>query len=409
MAPEGGRAPLPAWRRVTSATLLVVGSVLGVASIGTLFVRTELLSTRRYVATVEPLADSTPVRHALANFVVAEIYQHVNVVQVAQEALPPQGQFLAAPLSVGIRSFSGQVVERLLASSQFRSLWSTANRVAHQQLVALLRDTSRRVGPVTLRNGTVTVDLSKTIEMARQQLVRAGLTFVAKVHVPAPRAQYRLIDSMLLARGRRYVAVLNALTWALPFLMLAAFAGAVAVSEDRRRALVRVGVAFAAGMAAVIVLLAAGRSLYLHAATGPQVPRDAAGAVFDTLLRYLRTGAYLGVAIGSVVAAGAWVAGPSAAAVRARRLVVTAFQGVRREAVARGWAPGPVAAYTARHRTALRVGAAAAVFVLLVIWGQPTLRVVIGLLVVLGVLLVAIEFVARVGSAPRPGGAAPTR
>jgi hypothetical protein len=301
------------------------------------------------------------------------------------------------------------VVERLLASSQFRSLWSSANRVAHQQLVALLRNTSRRVGPVTLRDGAVTVDLSKTIEMAQQQLVRSGLTFVAQVHVPAPRAQYRFIDSMLLARARRYVAVLNALTWALPFLTLGVYAAAVAVSPDRRRALVRVGVAFAAGMAAVIVLLAGGRSLYLDAATGPQVPRDAAGAVFDTLLRYLRTGAYLGVALGSVVAAGAWVAGPSPAAVRARRLVVTALQGVRREAEARGWTPGPVAAYTARHRTALRLGAGAAAFVLLAIWGQPTLQVVIGLLVALGVLLVAIELVARVGRAPRPRGAAPTR
>jgi hypothetical protein len=404
MASIGMRAEGSVWRRVTSTGLLVMGSMVGVAAIGAVFAHTELLNTDRYVATVAPLADNPPIRHALASFVVTTIYHHVNVEQVAQQALPPQGRFLAAPLSDGIRAFSDQVVERFLASSQFRRLWSVANRLAHDQLVALLANRTQRVGPVTLRDGRVTVDLSKTIAVAQQQLVRSGLTFVASVHVSAPRAQYRLIDSKLLARVRGYVAVLNTLTWALPMVMLMAFAGAIALNPDRRRALLRVGVAFAAGMAIVVVLLAAARSLYLDSAAGPQVPRDAAGAVFDTLLRYLRAGAYLGVAAGAVVAGAAWLAGPSAAASRARRAITATIGGVRRQAEALGWRPGPVAAYAARYRAPLRVAAAGAVFALFAIWGQPTLGVVIGLVIVLAVLLVAIQLGARAATAaPRSG------
>ncbi|HSO96925.1 MAG TPA: hypothetical protein VLV81_12900 [Acidimicrobiia bacterium] len=48
------------------------------------------------------------------------------------------------------------------------------------------------------------------------------------------------------------------------------------------------------------------------------------------------------------------------------------------EAEVLGWKPGPVAAYTARHRTGLRLRAGAALFVLSPLWGQRTLRVVIG-------------------------------
>jgi hypothetical protein len=404
MASIGRRREASGWRRVAAIGLLVVGSIVGVVSIGAVFARTELLNTTRYVATVEPLADSPPIRHALAGFVVTTIYQHVKVEQLAREALPPKGQFLAAPLSDGIRAFSSQIVERFLASSQFRTLWSAANRLAHEQLVALLKDTTQRVGPVTLRDGIVTVDLSETIAMAQQQLVRSGLTFVASVHVPAPRAQYHLIDSQLLARARSYVGVLNALTWALPALMLAAFGAAIGLDTDRRRALLRVGIAFAAGMAVVVVLLAVARSLYLDAAAGPQVPRDAAGAVFDTVLRYLRAGAYLGVGAGTVVAAAAWLAGPSDVASRARRAISITFSGMWRQAEALGWRPGPVATYAARHRAALRVAAAGVVFVLFAIWGQPTLSVVIGLVVVLAALMVGIQLAARAATAsPRSG------
>jgi len=211
MARAGASGQVRRWRRVSSTALLVVGSLLGVASIAAVYARTELLNTNRYVSTVEPLADSPAIRHALSDFVVAAIYQHVNVERIAREALPTRGAFLAAPLSDGIKVFSGQVVERFLASSQFRALWSEANRLAHDQLVALLEDTARHVGPVTLRNGTVTVDLSRTIATAQHQLERAGLNFVSTVHVPAPKAQYRLIDSKLLAQVRGYVSLLNTL------------------------------------------------------------------------------------------------------------------------------------------------------------------------------------------------------
>jgi hypothetical protein len=227
---------------------------------------------------------------------------------------------------------------------------------------------------------------------------------VASVHVPAPKAQYQLIDSQLLARARRYVGVLNALTWGLPAVMLVAFAAAVGLDTDRRRALLRVGIAFAAGMAVVVVLLAVARSLYLDAATRPQVPRDAAGAVFDTVLRYLRAGAYLGVAAGAVVAVAAWLAGPSDVASRARRTIWATFTVARRQAEALGWRPGPVATYVANHRAALRVAAAGVVFVLFAIWGQPTLTVVIGLGVVFAVFMAGIQLAARGATvSPRSG------
>jgi len=187
----------------------------------------------------------------------------------------------------------------------------------------------------------------------------------------------------------------------LPIAMLAAFVGAVGAGVDRRRALVRVGVAFASGMAALVVVLAVARSLYLDSATGPHVPRDAAGAVFDTLLRYLRAGASVGLVIGVVVAGAGWLGGPSPTAVPARRWLRAAVGGVWREAEALG-RPGPAGRYVASHRSAMRLGATGLVFALFLGWGQRTIGVVIGLAVALALLLAAIQLVARAAAADAP-------
>jgi hypothetical protein len=117
-------------------------------------------------------------------------------------------------------------------------------------------------------------------------------------------------------------------------------------------------------------------------------------------LRYLRAGAYLGVAGGTIVAGAAWLAGPSEAAARTRVALTAALGGVRRHAEALGWRPGPVAAYVARHRGELQVAAAGVLFALFVVWGQPTLSVVMGLAAVFVASMVAIHLAARAGATP---------
>lgn len=395
--PSGSAKPAR-WRRVTAGILLGLGSLLVVGSGATLFAHTELLNTDRYVKTVTPLADSQPLRDALSGFIVTTVYEHVNVEQLSREALPTKGEFLAAPLSLAIRSFSQQVVDRFLASKTFRNLWVEANRLAHGQLVAILRNKSQDFGPVTLHDGVVSVDLSKTIATVQQRLASAGLTFVKQIHVSSPRAQYRLIDSRLLAQVRGYVAVLDALVYGLPVLMLAAFTGSVLLLPDRRRAVLRVGVAVAVAAASLLVVLAVIRALYVNAAAGHSVSRDAATAVFDTLLRYLHGGAVVVVGVGTLIAASAWLSGQSAVAQRIRDTVRAALASVRTRTEAMGWRPGPVAAYVAAHRAAARVAATAGVFIVFEVWNRPTVTTVVVLVVVLLALFGLIEVLGRAGS-----------
>jgi hypothetical protein len=76
---------------------------------------------------------------------------------------------------------------------------------------------------------------------------------------------------------------------------------------------------------------------------------------------------------------------------------------VRERGEERGINAGPAGAWTAAHKTVLRIGAVAVVGLIFVFWGHPTLAVVIWLVVL---LLVALGVIELLGGRPRQTSAA---
>jgi hypothetical protein len=96
-----------------------------------------------------------------------------------------------------------------------------------------------------------------------------------------------------------------------------------------------------------------------------------------------------------VVAAGAFLSGPSASAVRIRSWFVAGFGWIRRRADRSGVSTGPVGLWTYAHRHGLRIGVVALAAVIFVFWGQPTAAVVIVMVVLVLVALGLIELIGR--------------
>ena len=93
--------------------------------------------------------------------------------------LPKRAKPLAAPIASAAKSYATDVTEKLLASQQFSDLWDAANRRAHNQLVALLTDDpSKAPGAVNIKDGKVSLDLTKVIKQVQGKLVDAGLSFL---------------------------------------------------------------------------------------------------------------------------------------------------------------------------------------------------------------------------------------
>jgi hypothetical protein len=383
------------WRRPIGALLLVVACVLAPLAVFSIWLRDQVTNTDRYVQTVAPLSNNRAIDAAVASKVTSELFGRVDVEALVRQALPQQGQFLAGTLASGLRTATEQSAERLLSTPQFDRLWALANRAAHEQVVALVK--GERGNLVTSKDGKVVLDLGAITSALEVQLHNQGITLFDGVKI---NSTFELMQSKDLARASKYVQYVEAAGVVLPLTVVVAFVLAVVLSDDRRRTLVRGGLGLAFAVVVMLALLYAGRAWFLDTVAGHDVPRDAASAFFDTVVRFLRTSLRTAFTIGILLAAGAWVTGASSAALRVRSTCGGLLTGL---AEREDWEFGATGSWVAAHKRALHAAIAILGAFVLVLMQRPGPK---GVLVVAVLVLVGIAVVEVLGRAipPRSGG-----
>ena len=405
---EAGPKTTKRWQKVVSVVLLVIGFILVPLSGIAIWSHNQLTNTDRYVETVSPLAGNKDIQQAVATRVVNALFAEVDPAKKIENALPKRAAFLGEPIATAMKTFATDETEKLLASSRFQTLWDNVNRRAHNQLVALLTDDSAKAkGSVSIKDGKVSLDLSNVIKTVQDRLVSAGLTFLQGVNVPPVSRTIAIINTEGLAEARSYLAILDTLAWVLPVLAIGALVGSALIVRTRRRATIRAALVLVAACAFTLVLLAIGRSLYLDAASSPNVSKNAASAVFDILVRNLRYGIITLGVIGIIVAIVAYFVGPSAPAVKARSFATSGVSGARRKAGDMGYESNPVETFAAAHRHGLELAVAAVAVLVLVIWDHPGIGTVLFIFVVALLVVGFIEFLAR-GATPEPADEQPS-
>ncbi len=259
----------------------MVASILAMTSVLVVFVRNEALDTDTYVATVQPLASNSAVQSAVVDAVSTRLLAGTDLEQQVANALPASAGFLATPISVGLKSVVEQTTLQFVESDAFRSLWTSLNRGAHRQLVALL--TGATAGPVSTDRGQVRLDLGKVVGQVRRQLDAQGITvFDAVGSGGSP--QLVLFQSTHLERLQGLIRTLDRLALLLPIVTLVLFAVGVGLNVDRRRGLVRAAVGLSIAMAGLVAAFALGRHYYLGAMSGV-TNHNAAAAAYDIVAR----------------------------------------------------------------------------------------------------------------------------
>ena len=122
-------------RKILVGILVVLTCLsISVTTVDTWAHRT-LLNTNEWVDTVGPLGTDPQVTAALANFVTTQIVTTLDLEQRAQDALEqaaPQAAFLAGPITNAIQGFVHDKMVAFFDSSAWATLWTEANRIAHQ-------------------------------------------------------------------------------------------------------------------------------------------------------------------------------------------------------------------------------------------------------------------------------------
>ena len=398
-----------AWRAPLATILIVIGCLLAPISVLAVWTANQVSDTSRYVANVEPLVHDPAVQNALTDKISTEINTQLNVTSYANQAaallsskgLPRVGALLKSfgpSISSAIAGFIHGQVHKIVTSPQFARVWVQANTVVHQELVKAL--SGQGGSAVSVSNGQVVLSLGPFIDVVKQDLVKRGFTLVSKI--PAINPTLALFSAKYLVKAQSGYRLINDLKIVLPILALLLLALGVYVARGHRRALIGAGL----GLAASMLVLGAGllifRGIYLGSVPNSVLPADAAAALFDTLVRFIKEGLRTILVVGLVVAAGAFLTGPSITAVRIRAAFASGLGWLRQSGEHAGLRTGPVGTWTYAHRKGLRISAVALAALIFVFWGQPTAVVVIVIAVLLLIVLGLIELI---GSRPaaQPG------
>ncbi len=389
---------------ITSGVLILLACLLAPLSVTAVWANTQMSDVDRYVQTVAPLAQDPAVQQAVADEVTAAVLQSTQVKDVTEELLgtlaqqpnvPPRVAAalpsLAGPITEGVETFTRRKVEDILSSDEFAKLWSQVNRTAHDQVVRLLAGDPD--GVVTAQGDTVTLNLAPIVEQVEQELVSQGFTLAA--NVPDVERSFVLAQSRSITKAQSAYRLLDALgTW-LPLVVVGHFAVGILVASDRRRALLRAALGLVAAMLLVGIALAVFRTTYVQSTPADMLSPAAAGDVFDTLVTFLRTGIRAVAVLGLVTALIAYLSGPSSTATRTRAVLVHGVDGLRDSAESAGWHAGRAGAWTFEHKRAVRTVVLVTAGFTLLFWPSPTALVVVGTAVVVALVLLVVEFLAK--------------
>jgi hypothetical protein len=383
-----------AGRSVLAVALVVVGCLLAPVALTSVWLHNQVADTDRFVATVSPLVRDPAVQAALTERVTDTVFTYVDVRGLADEAidalagqgLPPllvdRLHGLTGPLASSARDFVRDRVAELFATEQFAQAWDRVVRVAHEQANGVLSGSN---SAIAIRGDRVVLDLAPFIEIAKRQLVDAGLTVADAVPEVHPTIAIAAADRLVTARAA-YVT-LGRLAAFLPWVVLALLALGVYVAPGHRRAVVWSGFGFAASMLVLAVGLAVTRAELVDSVPARSAASTAAG--YDIVVRFLRDGLRMLFVVGVVVAVGAFLAGPSVTAVRLRGGVVRGLTWLRDRT---GLRSGPVGAWVHTYRAALRATAVVLAVLVFVFLDRPSGVAVLLIAVLLAVCLAVIQF-----------------
>ncbi|MFF8957830.1 hypothetical protein [Streptomyces sp. NPDC014894] len=401
---ERGDPPRPRHRTRSFLAVLLILLGCALAPLGAVAAWTadEVGDTDRYVATVAPLAADPAVQDAAADRVTDAVMRHIDLNSLLEGVAPADRPRLEKALGRlgdslegAFRSFVHDKADAVVSSAAFQRLWKDANRRAHAAVDKAL--TGGGGGAIELTDEAVEIDLAPVVDEVKQRLTADGMAAAAKI--PEVHTSFVVLRSDEIGKLKTWFRLLQLAGLWLPVLALVLVVAGVLLAVRRRRAVVTAALGAAAALALLGLALTAFRAVYLDRLPSG-VSQPAAAAVYDALVRFLRTTVRTTVLLGIVVALAAWLTGPGRRAVSVRRLWHSAIAALRGVADRAGLRTGPVGPWLRRHRRwAVWAPVAGAVLAYL-LWSHPTGWVVAGLALALLLAVALVDFLAADG----PGG-----
>ena len=312
--PSGADATIgPRW---LPGLLVVLATLLAVATTLTTWTRTQALDTDQWVETSGDLLNEPEIQEALAIFLADELYSAVDVTGELESLLPDDLSGLAGPLAGALRGPTTDGIEKIIASSAFQTVWQEANRTAHEAAIRILRDEST-LDSVSTSDGAIVLNLSTAVRNLGEAV---GIPESALDQLPDDVGQIIILQSDELASAQNAVKVLDFTSWFLYLVVVAMYVGAVYLAVGRRRRMLQsVGVALIVGGAILLLIRQVGIRTSVNAFVQDATNKPLAELVGSVLTELLRQMAWTGVVYGLLIVGFSVLIGPYRWAIAFRR------------------------------------------------------------------------------------------
>jgi hypothetical protein len=391
------------WRRVLVVALAVLSCISILASTVGVWAHRTLLNTNSWVNAVAPLASDPAITGAVAKQVSASLLQVINADQVAQNALPDQAKFLAAPLTEAVGQFVQRSVDELLQTEQFQQFWVAANRKVHPIVVKALRGETKGVltadGHVQLNLLPLIADALRLVQSKAPGLfgdastipkitfdtsvdqARSELSSALGRSLPDNFGVVTVFQSDKLKAAQDAVTLFDDLIIGLLVVTALLVIATIALALDRRRIIIGLSLGTVFAIAVASVIIGAIKNQALDLITDPQ-SRSAAKDTISALVSRLHLITNALIAVGLAIALIAFLTGGSRLAVGIRLWVARLTRYLGGKVDSQG-APAALV-WVQDHSTELRWAGLVVGFGLLVLvvngwWGLFSTLLVVGL------------------------------
>ncbi len=308
-------------RRRAVKALVVLGSVLAFLSVFAIWTERQALNTNDWVDTSSRLLQNQTVRTALADYLVDQLYENIDVEEELKDKLPGDTKELAGPISGAVRQFAGDGAEKVLETSTMQSLWEDANRSAHEQLLAVLEDKKEAVSTA---NGEVKLNVGSLITNLANQ-IGIGKSLAEKL--PPDAGQIEILKSDQLKTAQNIAVAIKGLALVLSLLTFLVFGLAIYLSRGGRWVTVLfsgIGL-IAAGFAVVVVRQIAG-GIVVDQLVKTESVKPAGEAVWSIGTSLMTSIATTVIVVGVLFLVAGWLASPTKPARATRKVIAPALE-----------------------------------------------------------------------------------
>jgi hypothetical protein len=313
--------------RIKIRVLVALASILAFLAIFTSWVDRQALDTNQWVDTSGKLLEDKAISDAVATYAVDQLYANVDVSAVVKQRLPSGLQQFSSPLAAGIRQFATQAAQQAIQSPRAQQAWRDANRIAHTQLVSILKGNNETVSS---QNGKVVLNLRPLV---LQLADRIGLKKKLNQKLPPDVGQLQVADSTDLDTARTVTKLIEGLSWLFTFGSLALFALAAYLAKGRRwMVMLGYGLGLVAAGLAAIAVRSALKGLFVDSLAKTDAANEPARHAWDIGTALLHSISITVVIYGILFVLAGFLASPSAYAVGIRRALAPSLRD-RRELI----------------------------------------------------------------------------